>query len=393
MSLSSRARRGRRGTLVLATADVSLDVLMRGMLRDLEENGLGPVHVAAADTGRLRRVAAREGVAAHGVSMVRDPSPWRDLVSLAQLVVLYGRLRPALMVYGTPKAALLGAVAARLTRVPARVHVLHGLRLETVHGLGRRVLLTTERIVLALSSSTVAVSASLREKCAALGLDVRRMSVLGPGGFVGLDLEEHAAAGSDDVARTTLRTEMGVGPAARLIGFAGRVTQDKGVVDLLDAMVELRRGGVVVEAAIVGADEGIGDLPQRTQLLLAEPWVHVVGAVPDALAHIAAFDVLCLPSRREGLPTVVLEAMAAGVPVVGTTATGIVDLVDDGRTGLLVAVGDAHALAGALERVLTQDELRRGLISQASAYVRAFAQEEVWRRHRVHYAAVLRLTS
>ncbi len=92
------------------------------------------------------------------------------------------------MVYGTPKAALLGAIASTVTRVPARVHVLHGLRLETVHGLRRRILLESERLTMLLSHSSIAVSASLRKRCAELGLPSSRPRVLGPGGFVGLDL-------------------------------------------------------------------------------------------------------------------------------------------------------------------------------------------------------------
>ena len=102
----------RQGTLVLTTSDYSLDLHMRGMLRDLAGRGTGPVHIAASDSGRLDRVARREGVSAHAVRMRRDTSPLHDLLSLVHLIGLYARLRPAVTVYGTPKAALLGAIAA-----------------------------------------------------------------------------------------------------------------------------------------------------------------------------------------------------------------------------------------------------------------------------------------
>jgi len=383
----------RQGTLVLTTSDYSLDLHMRGMLRDLAGRGTGPVHIAASDSGRLDRVARREGVSAHAVRMRRDTSPLHDLLSLVHLIGLYARLRPAVTVYGTPKAALLGAIAAWVTRVPTRIQILHGLRLETVTGLGRRVLLVTEQIALALSSSTVAVSASLRDRCAELGLDVRRVRVLGPGGFVGMDIERLRRAGADSDAVSRQRREMRTDDQAALIGFAGRVTRDKGIVELLDAVAALRGSGCAVEVALVGEDEGIDELPARTRSLLQQPWAHLVGAVPDAIEYIAAFDVLCLPSHREGLPTVVLEAMAAGVPVVASSATGVIDLVDDHRNGLLVPVGAAVELAIALREVLDDAALRGRLTIEASSFVESFAEDMVWQRHRSHYAAVQRLTA
>ncbi len=175
-----------------------------------------------------------------------------------------------------------------------------------------------------------------------------------------------------------------------MIGFAGRVTADKGIVELLDAVAAVRARGTAVQLAVVGEDEGISDLPARTRRLLREPWVLLHGHVPDATEHIAAFDVLCLPSHREGLPTVVLEAMAAGVPVVASAATGVVDLVEHERTGLLVRWGDSDRLAAALERVLHDAPLRQHLVSGAAESVQAFSEGRVWRRHRVHYRAVMR---
>lgn len=385
-------RTPRRGALVVTTIDVSLDVHMRGALRDLQASGSAPITIAAADTGRLRTVAEREGVVAHELPLRRNPSPFNDLRALLALIVLYARVRPALTVYGTPKAALLCAIASVVTGVPARVQILHGLRLETVHGPGRRVLLAMERIVLLLSTSTIAVSRSLRDRVSALGLPADRVRVLGPGGFVGIDVTKHGAIAAAADVRERRRIEMGVALGTPLIGFAGRVTRDKGIVELLDAVDAMRTEGSAVELALVGPDEGTEELPERTQQLLGAPWVHVTGGVPDAAEYIAAFDLLALPSHREGLPTVVLEAMASRVPVVASAATGVVDLVEDGVTGLLVPVGDAAALATAMSTVLGDADVHRGLVARGEAFVsRSFSCEQVWRRHRSHYAAVRRV--
>lgn len=385
--------RTRKGTLVVTTADVSLDILMNGAVRDLARDvDLAPVAIAAADTGRLARVADREGVRAHAVPMPRDPSVFRDVVALLRMIVLLVRLRPALVVYGTPKAALLTSIAAAVTFVPVRIQILHGLRLETVHGPARRAMVFLESLVARLSTVTVAVSPSLRRRCAELGIPTDRMRVLGPGAFVGVDLERRSRLGSDSAVRARRRMELDVTDTTPLVGFVGRLTRDKGTVELLDAIQLLRRRGSATELVLVGPDEGLGALPERTRALLAADWVHRTGSVADPSEYIAALDVLCLPSHREGLGTVVLEAMATGVPVVATRATGIVDVVTHERTGLLADIGDATDLATQLDRALLDGALRVSLVEQASATIaRHFTREAVWRRHRECYVAVQRV--
>jgi len=385
-------RRPRRGTLIVTTSDISLDILMNGALQDLATvPELAPVTIASADTGRLERVARREGVHAHALPVVRDPSILQDLHALVATLRLLIRVRPSLVIYGTPKAALLTALAATLTMTPVRVQILHGLRLETTRGLARRTLVLLERLVARISTVTIAVSPSLRARSRELGIPVRRMRVLGPGAFVGVDHQRHARLGADKIVRARRRIELNVDQSAPLIGFVGRLNADKGIVELVDAVARLRRRGANTELVLVGPDEGLRALPERTRALLAMRWVHRTGAVPDPAEYLASIDVLCLPSHREGLGTVLLEAMATGIPVVATRATGIVDVVTQERTGLLVEIGDVAGLASQLERALTDEPLRSALAAEASAMVaRGFTQEAVRRRYRHFYVALQR---
>jgi glycosyltransferase involved in cell wall biosynthesis len=101
-------------------------------------------------------------------------------------------------------------------------------------------------------------------------------------------------------------------------------------------------------------------------------------------------DIVVLPSHREGLPLVVLEAQAAGKPVVGTSATGIIDVVTNEETGLLAPVGDVPALGAAMERLLNDKRLavRLGLAGQERVR-RKFQQEQIWEALHAEYLAVL----
>ncbi|MFJ6172197.1 glycosyltransferase [Curtobacterium sp. NPDC092190] len=349
----------RSGTLVVKTVDATLDVVMRDQLRHLTTTSLAPVTVAAGDTGRLDRVAARERVPAHALALARDPSPARDLRALLELVGLMRRLRPETVVYGTPKATLLAGVAARLTGVPTRVQVLHGLRLETATGLARRLLVESERLSVLMSTHTLAVGHGLRRRCGELGLPIDRIDVVGAGSVVGTDVARATAIADDPALRASVRGRWGVDDDEFVIGFVGRVTRDKGVETLVRAVADVRDDGVPARLVLVGLDEGTELLDDDVQELLCGDWVTMTGNVDDPAEEYSGFDVFCLPSHREGLPTVVLEAWATRLPVVVSDCTGLADLVAHGATGLVVPVGDRRATGRALRAVATDPTLRR----------------------------------
>ncbi|MFZ7086617.1 glycosyltransferase [Curtobacterium sp. RRHDQ10] len=381
-------RRPRTGTLIVKTSDATVDVVLRDQLRHLSTTSLAPVTVAAGDTGRLAGVGRREGVAVHALPFTRHPSPLRDLHTVVELARLMARLRPALVVYGTPKATLLAGVVALCTGVPARVQVLHGLRLETTSGIGRRLLLLTERLAIRTATHTVAVGHGLRARCAELGLDVRSMSVIGQGSVVGIDVDRARRLADTGTARADGRASLGASDDELVVGFVGRVTRDKGVEALVRAAVRLRATGLPVRLAIVGLDEGVDALDDDVRAALRSSWVTMTGNVADPAPLYPAFDAFCLPSHREGLSTVLLEAWAAGIPVVVSDCTGLGDVVEDDVTGIVVPVGDVDATVTGLRAVLTDDALRTRLAARATAHVTEhFARDEVWARCVAFYEA------
>ena len=148
--------------------------------------------------------------------------------------------------------------------------------------------------------------------------------------------------------------------------FVGTYGERKGCPELLDALAEVRAGGADVTLRFVGKEEHRGEedlLRQRVRERDLDDAVEFAGvASPDELpALYAAADVFCLPSRREGLPLALLEAMAFGLPIVATPVGGIADVVEDGVSGLLVAPGDVRGLAATLARLAEDVELRREL--------------------------------
>ena len=367
---------------------------LQGQLQYLQDNGFDVTVLCPERRKGEWEVARPEGVPIIEVPVEREIAPLRDLASLWRLWRIMRALCPAVTNVGTPKAGLLGGFAAWLNRVPCRFYTLHGLRFETTKGLRRRLLVHAERLACRFAHRVICVSQSVREKAIASGLTSReRTVVFGSGSCNGVDASRFAATPEIMRRAAALRRRLGIPAQAPVVLFVGRLTCDKGIPELMEAFLRLGKQFSDLRLLLVGCFEDEDPLPVDTQRFL-ETHSHVIfaGAVQNTAPYYAIADVLVLPSHREGLPTVVLEAQAAGKPVVGASATGIVDLVVDGETGLLFPVGDAAALAGALARLITDKALAAKLGRAGQERIkREFQQEQIWEALYREYLGLLQM--
>ncbi len=311
--------------------------------------------------------------------MAREINPTADLRSLFQLVELMRQWRPDVVNAGTPKAGLLGMLAARITNVPARVYHLRGLRLETTTGMKRRVLSVAERVSSACAHEVIAVSRSLADTYTDLGLaSPSKVRVVGAGSSNGIEAERFTT--SDPSVVSVLRARHNLPEASPIIGFVGRLTRDKGVHELIEAFGRVRKATPELRLLLVGDFEDGDPVSEAVvEQIRRDPAIIHTGFVGDTAPYYALMDVLVFPSRREGFGNVLLEASAAGVAVVGFRATGTVDAVVDGLTGTLVNLGDVAALAHAITRYLVDGDLRRAHGQAGQARARDdFQPEQVW---------------
>lgn len=192
--------------------------------------------------------------------------------------------------------------------------------------------------------------------------------------YNGLDLVQFAFSDRDAV-----RGEVSLDSEPPLILAVGRLIEKKGFADLIGACAVLRDRGIAFECRIVGSGEGEAALQRLLDELDLHARVYLDGPMPredlvELLPRASAFAAPCVvgsDGNRDGLPTVLVEAMARGVPVVATDVTGIPELVHHGRTGLIVPQFDPHALADALERLLVDRSLAHRLAMAAREIVEA----------------------
>jgi glycosyltransferase involved in cell wall biosynthesis len=369
---------------VMTTIGVSIQFLYGGRLEYLQAHGFDVTVVCASS--ELDDAIRARGVRLHTVPFTRAITVVTDLRALWDVWRFLRRERFDLVEVGTPKAALIGTIAARLARVPCVINLVHGLAYEGRAGLAGRIVRLSTALPCRLAHCTIGVSPSVREVAQRDGVcDSRRMRIIGRGSCNGVDRDRFSPAsrryGPEIRARHDIPAEAVVG------GYVGRMTRDKGLVELATAFRTLHQRIPGLILLLVGGYEERDRPPADVVEFLATcPAVRHVPWQADPVPYYGAFDMLVLPSHREGLGVVLLEAAALGLPAISTDATGCRDALVDGETGIQVPVGDAERLAAAIERLAMDGELRRRLgVGGRDWVVQHFDQERVWRAYAEEY--------
>jgi glycosyltransferase involved in cell wall biosynthesis len=308
--------------------------------------------------GSMEYVAEELGVQPLYVpELQREISPFADALAARRLLQVIRDVRPDVLHTHTAKAGAVGRMAALMAgsaRPKVVVHTFHGHVLRGYFGPSKtKAFSLLERGLAKATDVLIAVSPEVRDDLVELGIaPPDKIAVV----RLGLDLETRLAAPPD--ARESLRRELGIPPDRFLAAWLGRMTEIKRADDLLHAFARLR--ATVPDADLLV----VGDGPLRTELegLASELGIaascHFTGFRSDVGSIYAASDAVVLTSANEGTPVSVIEAQAAGRPVVSTDVGGVRDIVADGRSGFVVAPGDMDAVAERLSRLAAQPELR-----------------------------------
>jgi len=375
----------------IVTSPMTAWAFLRGQLRFMKERGFD-VTLISAPGWELNEIAQQEGVDPIAVPMLREPAPWSDTVTLARMTGLLRGLRPQIVHCGTPKACLVGGLAARCAGVPARVMTLHGMRADGLSGPKRQLMLFLERLSCASAQRVYCVGESLRERALELRLaSASKLRVLGAGTANGIDVQRFARTPALLERSQALRERLHLPADAPVVGFVGRLVRDKGVAELIAAFGELKREFPNLILLLVGPLENYDglDAELRTRIT-GDPQIVHTGFLEETESAYPLMTVLALPTYREGFPYVPMEAAAMEVPVVATRVTGCVDAVVDGRTGTLVPPRDAAALATSLAKYLRDPSLCRQHGQAGRARIEnEFRPEPIWQLLYEEYCEML----
>ena len=331
--------------------------------RDLQARGYETTLVAGDVTRgeeSMAFVAEQAGVRVQQLpGLVRELSPVRDAIAAVKLAKVIRRVRPRIVHTHTAKAGAVGRAAALLAGLrprPVVVHTFHGHVLSGYFGpLGTRMFRLIETTLAKSTDTLVAVSPEVRDDLVAIGVaPASKFAVV----RLGIELEHRVDFDGD---RAEERRRLGIEPGRFVVGWFGRMTAVKRTGDLLSALAALRERGVDALLLLVGGGDDQLRLEQQARDLGLARDCLFVGYQESIARWYAICDVVVLASANEGTPVTIIEALAAGRPVVATNVGGVPDVVEDGVSGYLVPPRDADAMAERLAALAEDPDLRERL--------------------------------
>lgn len=370
----------------LSTVPVSLNVFCKDLLKDLSEEY---EIVAVSSPGKdLDEVGKREGVRTIAVLIERRISPFKDLKTLFTLRKIFRKERPDMVHSITPKAGLLGMMAAKMAGVKVRVHTFTGLVFPSAIGLKRKILKFTDKMTCRCATHVIPEGHGVKKDLINNKITKKPLKVLGYGNIRGIDFGYYTI--SDEVKTAAKEFE---DRSKFTFLFVGRIVRDKGVEELVEAFCRLKAENNEIRLLLVGGyDDGIDPVSESTRKKIEQTeGIFFNDFASDVRPFYAASDCFVLPSYREGFPNSVLEAGAMGLPCIVTNINGANEIIAEKENGLIVPPQDADSLYLAMKWIAEDKELYNKLKSNAKPMIESrFDRNFVWSCLKDFYREVLK---
>ena len=376
----------RKKICIVATIPMSINVSMKphvDMLSELYEVTLianGKVYDFSALFGEHMRAIP--------VNISRSVSLMQDLFALLRLFKIFKDEHFDAVHSITPKAGLLAMLAALVAGVPVRIHTFTGQVWANKSGVVRWGLKAMDKLIAKCATGLLTDSFSQRlflinEKI----VQSEKILVLGNGSVCGVDIERFSP---NLVKRLQIRSELSIPEDAIVCLYLGRLNPDKGVQDLAAAFASFAANTPYAHLMVVGPDEGGMSEVLQSVLRNCSDQYHRIGFTNKPEDYMAAADIFCLPSYREGFGSVLIEAAAAGVPALASNIYGITDAVVNGRTGMLHEPKNVAQIAEMLQKMINDNLLRQNMSVQATVRVKElFATQVLVDAMRNYYSTLL----
>lgn len=365
----------------ITTVPISLNKLLEGQLRFMK-GYYEVLAVSAGPIGELEAVGRREGVATREVAMTRSITPLKDIKAVWQLYRLFKKEKPSIVHTHTPKAGIVGMMAAWLAGVPNRLHTVAGLPLMEATGFKRTVLNFVEKTTYRFATKVYPNSKGLYDFI--IDEDFTKpskLSIIGNGSSNGINTDYFNPNLYSETDKISVREEWKIPQHHFLFIFVGRLVKDKGINELIAAFSKLSKSKDNISLLLVGPFENDLDplWPETLTSINKNSNIYSVGYQNDVRPYFAMADALVFPSYREGFPNVVMQAGAMGLPSIVTDINGCNEIITQGVNGILIPSKKEEALYGAMKQLVTEPLLYSSLKSSArEIIVEKYNRKEVW---------------
>lgn len=354
------------------------------------------LHILTDSGPEIDQFIAQNNTVHHIVPFKRSLSITNAVYCLWLSVCYFKKHKPIVVHGNTPKAALITMAAGWLTGVPVRVYEMHGLPLETVKKQYYFIFWLAEKITCSLATTVIAVSESLRQ--AAIEKSIvcsSKINVNHNGSCNGVDAQKvFNIALIDTESVQKLRHSLGISVVNSVVGFVGRITFEKGIRELYEAWQIVKIQFPEAKLLLVGGfDKRQKPSNDWIKKLTNDATIYCVGHVENVADYYALIDFLVLPSHREGLGNVILEAAAMQKPAIVTKVTGLKSAIIENETGLF---SNPKSVADLAQKIIyyieNQDVVIAHGIAAQRRVINDFRPEDVWQSKLNHYQGLITAT-
>ena len=340
----------------ITTVPISFKVLLKGQLRFMASNGFD-VKGVSSEGEELKEVLENEGIMMKVINMSRKITPFQDLKSLWEMWNFLRKEKPQIVHTHTPKAGIIGMLAARLAGVPHRLHTVAGLPLMEATGIKRKILNFVEKLTYSSATRVYPNSKGLYDFILQNNFtQSNKLKIIANGSSNGINTTFFSPDQVTELERVALREKLNIQPDDFVFVFVGRIVSDKGINELIKAFSELKTAEnnelTSIKLLLVGGLES--DLDPLHPETLAEinqnKGIISAGFQQDVRPFFAISDALAFPSYREGFPNVVMQAGAMGLPSIVSDINGCNEIIVEGENGLIIPSKNVEKLK---EKMLT----------------------------------------
>lgn len=374
----------------ITTIPLSLKVLLRGQLRYMS-NYFEVIGVSSNDK-ELEEVKNEEGIAVVPIEMSRKITPIQDIKSLLKTYNYLKKVQPKIVHTHTPKAGIVGMLAAKLAGVPIRLHTVAGLPLMEATGNKRKILDFVEKLTYSSATKVYPNSQGLynfilQNKYTS----VDKLKVIGQGSSNGIDTTFFSRLQIPEEKQFQLKKELNIHPDDFVFVFVGRLVGDKGINELIEAFSKLKTQHL--KLLLVGPLESELDPLQGETLNEIETNSNIisVGFQKDVRSYFAIANALVFPSYREGFPNVVMQAGAMELPSIVSDINGCNEIIVEGKNGTIIPVKNTEVLKIAMQKMIEDKNLYHQLKKNARPMIQSrYEQSVVWDALLEEYNLLLR---
>ncbi len=364
----------------ITTVPLSLDKLLSGQLHFM--SSYYEVIAISSEKEYLEKIGKRENVSTFHLEMSRKITPIRDLIAVFKLYFFLRNEKPFIVHTHTPKAGIVGMLAAKLAGVPHRFHTVAGLPLLEARVFKRILLDFVEKLTYRCATKVYPNSNGLldiiteNKYCS-----VAKLKVIANGSSNGIDTEYFNPILFSETQNLELKKQLALSVSNFVFVFVGRLVSDKGINEMVSAFKIVNENHPNAKLILVGDYES--DLDPLQPLTLDEIQTNnsiiTVGFQSDVRLYLAIADVLVFPSYREGFPNVVMQAGAMGLPAIVSNINGCNEIIVEGKNGTIIPVKNTSAMIEKMELLMIDENYFKKLKSSArEMIVLRYEQKLVW---------------